>query len=228
MADTAQPLIPSNSQPAGVPETPGAGAILPFSLPADYTPEQAQQRLAELKSDYDWQTRWLAGDARASSEFDALTRKAVGQQPAAPAPVPDENQRALEALGPPPNVKDYKIDIKDPTTGWPMQIDAAERAVIDGVLLPAAYNLGLSQGDVAMIGDIVVKPMDAEQCETTLKAIWRGDFEQGIKDFVDAMNAQPQIRELLLNDRYQVTLQNNAALIASIVSAFRRRQGRSR
>jgi hypothetical protein len=138
----------------------------------------------------------------------------------------DENAQALAALGPPANVKDYKIDIKDPATGWPVQIDAVERAVIDGVMLPAAFDLGLSQGDVAMIGDIVVKPMDAERCEQTLKSIWRSDYEQGVKDFVDALAAQPQIRDLLLDDRYEMTLQNNPALIASIVSAFRRRQGR--
>ncbi len=190
------------------------------------TAAQAEQRLVELRTDADWQARWLAGDTRANTEFDALPRKAVGQQQPAPIATRDENDEALRALGPPATVKDYKIDIKDPVTGWPVQIDALERAVIDGVMLPAAYNLGLSQGDVAMIGDIIVRPMDAEKCEQTLRNIWRGHFEQGVKDFVDAMAAQPRIRDLLLDDRYEMTLQNNPALISSIVAAYRRKQGR--
>src|SRR5713226_3488385 len=110
MADTAQPLIPSNSQPAGVPETPGAGAALPVSLPPEMTPELAQGRLAELKSDHDWQQRWLAGDARANAEFDQLTRRAVNQRPATPAPVPDENQRAIAGLGAPPDISGYDLN----------------------------------------------------------------------------------------------------------------------
>jgi hypothetical protein len=227
MANLPNPSIPATAVNQDASQTPGAPSqALPFTLPEAMTAAQAEQRLVELRTDADWQKRWLDGDARANTEFDALTRKAVGQQPAAPAPVPDQNAEALKALGPPPTVKDYKIDVKDPTTGWPVQIDAAERAVIDGVLLPAAHNLGLSQGDVAMIGDIIVRPMDAEKCEHTLRAIWRGDFEQGIKDFVDAMNVQPQIRDLLLEEQYEMTLQNNPALIASIVSAWRRKQGR--
>ncbi len=226
MVDSKLP-IPGNSQPAGVPETPGAGAILPFSLPADYTPEQAQGRLAELKSDHDWQTRWLAGDERASTEFDQLTRRAVNQPQPAPPPVPDQNAEALKALGPPAKPEDYRLDVRDPTTGWPVQIDPVERAVIDGVLLPAAHNLGLSQGDVAMIGDIVVRPMDAEKCEATLRAIWRDNYEQGVRDLVAVVAAAPaQVRDLLLDDRYELTLHNNPALIASIVAAFRRKQGR--
>jgi hypothetical protein len=98
--------------------------------------------------------------------------------------------------------------------------------VIDGVLLPAAITMGLSQSDISMIGDIVVKPMDAERCEQTLRNIWRDDYEQGIKDLFDALAAQPQIRDLLLDDRYEMTLQNNPALLAGIVAAFRRKQGR--
>src|SRR5216684_4535573 len=134
MANVPNPPNPTAAPPAGVPETPQA---MPFSLPPEMTPEAAQARLAELKTDDGWRARWIAGDARANTEFDALTRKAVGQQPAAPAPVVDENMEALKALGPPAKAEDYKIDIKDPVTGWPVQIDAVEKAVIDGVLLPA-------------------------------------------------------------------------------------------
>src|SRR6266849_178279 len=227
MANAPNAPMPATAAAQGAPPSPEAPSALPFSLPPEMTPEMAQTRLAELKTDTDWQTRWLAGDARANSEFDALTRKAVGQSQPAPPPVPDENAEALKALGPPATVKDYKIDIKDPVTGWPVQIDPVERAVIDGVLLPAAHNLGLSQGDVAMIGDIVVRPMDAEKCEATLRAIWRADYEQGVRDLVAAVAAAPaQVRDLLLDNRYEMTLQNNPALIASIVSAWRRKQGR--
>src|SRR6266849_9048539 len=227
MANAPNAPIPATAVNQDASQTPGAPSqALPFTLPETMTAAQAEQRLIELRTDTDWQQRWLAGDVRALTEFDQLTTRAVGQQPTALAPVPDENAQALAALGPPPNVKDYKIDIKDPTTGWPVQIHAVERAVIDGVLLPAAHSLGLSQGDVAMIGDIIVRPMDAEKCEQTLRNIWRGHFEQGVKDFVDAMAAQPRIRDLLLDDRYEMTLQNNPALISSIVAAYRRKQGR--
>src|SRR5216683_7712732 len=125
MADTAQPLIPSNSQPAGVPETPGAGAALPVSLPPEMTPELAQGRLAELKSDHDWQQRWLAGDVRANSEFDALTRKAVGQQLPAPIAPRDEHGEALRALGAPAKPEDYRLDnVRGPDGGF-VQMDQA-------------------------------------------------------------------------------------------------------
>ena len=227
MANSTGTPIPATAVNQDASQTPGAPA-LPFALPETMTAEMAQGRLAELKSDHDWQTRWLAGDERASTEFDQLTRRAVNQRPATPTPVPDENAQALRALGAPAKPEDYRIDVRDPTTGWPVRIDAHEKAVIDAVLLPAAHTMGLSQSDISMIGDIVVKPMDAERCEQTLRNIWRDDYEQGIKDLFDALAAQPQIRDLLLDDRYEMTLQNNPALIASIVSAFRRKQGRSR
>jgi hypothetical protein len=199
---------------------------LPFSLPADFSPEQAQARLAELKTDHDWQARWLAGDVRANSEFDQLTRRAVNQPQPAPSPVPDENAQALAALGPPPNVKDYKIDVKDPTTGFPIRMDAENKALVDRTLLPAAITMGLSQGDVSMIGDIIVRPMDAERCEATLHNIWRDEYEAGARDFVAAMAAAPAHVRELLTETYEEQLGNNPALIAGIVSAWRRKQGR--
>ncbi len=225
MTNAPNAPIPATGAAQGAPPSPEAPA-LPFSLPETMTAAQAEQRLVELRTDADWQQRWLAGDARASSEFDALTRKAVGQsQPGAP-PVPDENAQALAALGPPPNVKDYKIDVRDPTTGYPIQLDAGNKALVTDTLLPAAYNLGLSQGDVAMIGDIVVKPMDAERCEQTLRNIWRDEYEAGARDFVAAMAAAPAHVRELLTETYEEQLGNNPALIASIVSAWRRKQGR--
>src|SRR6266446_1889305 len=213
--DKSQDTATGTPVPAGAPESPQG---MPFSLPPEMTPEMAQTRLAELKTDADWQTRWLAGDERASTEFDQLTRRAVNQPPAARPDVRDENMEALKALGPPAKPEDYRIDVRDPTTGWPVQIDPVERAVINGVLLPAAHSLGLSQGDVAMIGDVVVRPMDAEKCEATLRAIWRDDYQQGVRDLVAAVAAAPaQVRDLLLDDHYTMTLQNNPALLASIV-----------
>jgi hypothetical protein len=228
MANPQNTPVPATSGAPQAAPSPEAPSALPFALPADFSPEQAQARLAELKTDGDWQARWLAGDKRASSEFDALTRKAVGQSQPAPPPVPDENAEALAALGPPPKPADYKLDVKDPVSGFPLQIDAENKTLIDGVLLPAAHTMGLSQSDISMIGDIVVKPMDAERCEQTLRNIWRDQYDQGLKDFWDAMAAQPRIRDLILDDRYVMTLQNNPALISSIVAAFRRKQGRSR
>jgi hypothetical protein len=225
MVDSKLPIPPNptTAPPAGVPESPQG---MPFSLPPEMTSEQAQTRLTELKTDDGWRARWIAGDARANTEFDALTRKAVGQQPAAPVRVPDENAEALKALGPPANVKDYKIDVKDPVTGFPMRIPDVDRALITGVLLPGAHAIGLSQSDVSMAADFIVKPMDAERCEQTLRNIWRDDYEAGARDFVAAMAAQPAHVRILLTETYEEQLGNNPALIASIVSAWRRKQGR--
>ncbi len=135
MANSTGTPIPATAVNQDASQTPGAPA-LPFALPETMTAEMAQGRLAELKSDHDWQTRWLAGDERASTEFDQLTRRAVNQRPATPTPVPDENAQALRALGAPAKPEDYRIDVRDPTTGWPVRIDAHEKAVIDAVLLP--------------------------------------------------------------------------------------------
>src|SRR6266852_4625934 len=107
MANVPNPPNPAAAPPAGVPESPKA---MPFSLPPEMTSETAQARLAELKTDDGWRARWIAGDARANTEFDALTRKAVGQQPPAPIAPPDEHAAALRALGAPPRPEDYSID----------------------------------------------------------------------------------------------------------------------
>src|SRR6266851_5585095 len=110
MANAPNSPIPATAVNQDASQTPGAPSqALPFTLPETITAAQAEQRLIELRTDTDWQTRWRAGDKRASTEFDALTRKAVGQLQPTPAPVLDENAQALKALGPPATVKDYKI-----------------------------------------------------------------------------------------------------------------------
>jgi hypothetical protein len=189
----------------------------------------AKARLDELKTDKEWLARWATGDKRTANEFDALTRHAMGQQQPAPAPMPDENAKALAALGPPAKPEDYKLDnVRDPVTGYPIKLDEANGALIHETLLPAAHSLGLSQSDITMIGDYIVKPMDEARCEKTLRSIWRDDYEQGIQDFGAAMKSAPAyVRTLMLDDeRYVDTLQNNPALIAAIVSSYRRQKGR--
>ncbi len=217
MANAPNAPIPATAPPAGVPESPQG---MPFSLPPEMTPEMAQGRLAELKSDTDWQTRWLAGDERASTEFDQLTRRAVNQPQPAPPPVPDQNAEALKALGPPAKPEDYKIDVRDPVTGWPVRMDETVKTLVNGTLLPAAHSLGLSQSDLNMVSDYVMKPATYEACESVLHRMWGSEFAARAADFAAAVTpAQVELMEA-----YPDQLGSNPALIDAIVSAFRRRQ----
>src|SRR5712692_12096054 len=79
---------PTPALPQGAPPAAEAPA-LPFSLPETMTAAQAEQRLVELRTDVDWQKRWMAGDKRAASEFDALTTLGAGQKPPAPKAEPE-------------------------------------------------------------------------------------------------------------------------------------------
>jgi hypothetical protein len=186
------------------------------------TAAQAEQRLAELKSDNDWQQKFFVGDKRALTEFDLLTRRAVGQQPATPAPVVDENQRALEALGPPAKAEDYRIDARDPVTGWPVRMDEASKTLVNGTLLPAAHSLGLSQSDLNMVSDYVMKPASYEACESVLHRMWGSEFAARAADFAAAVTPA----QVKLMEAYPDQLGSNPALIDAIVSAWRRKQGR--
>ena len=212
---TSQPV----NTPAAAPETQPVSA--PYSIPAGYTPEMARARLEELKSDREFGRLLLSGDKRASTEFDALTRHAIGQQqPEAAKAEPTPTECALEALGPPPKPEDYRIDTRDPVTGYPVKMDDATKTLVNGTLLPAAHSLGLSQSDLSLIGDYVVKPLDEARCEATLRRIWGANYEARLQDFRKAV-ADPKVRALF--EEYPDTLGNNPALISSIVAASRRR-----
>jgi hypothetical protein len=182
----------------------------------------AQGRLAELKSDHDWQGKFFAGDQRALSEFDALTRKAVGQQPPAPIAPRDEHAEALRALGAPAKPEDYRIDnVRGPDGGF-VQMDEATRTLAGNELFPAARSLDLSQADVAMVASNVANPTSYEQCEAVLHKLWPGDsFEAGLADFRAALSNQPKARALI--EQY-IELSNSPMLISAVVAAYRRRQ----
>jgi len=191
-------------------------------LPETMTAAQAEQRLVELRTDADWQQRWLAGDARANTEFDALTRKAVGQQPPAPIAPRDEHGEALRALGAPAKPEDYRIDnVRGPDGGF-VQMDQATRTLATNELFPAAHTLDLSQSDIAMVASNVANPTTYEQCESVLHKLWPGEeFERGLADFRTALANQPKARALI--EQY-IELSNSPMLISAVVAAYRRRQ----
>jgi hypothetical protein len=218
--------IPVTQTPQGAPNV-SQPVSAPYSVPeGSNSPEMAKARLDELKQDKPWMERWLNGGpkSREAREFDALTRLAVGQQPAAPAAVPDENQRAIAGLGAPPDISGYNLqNIRGPE-GY-VQLDDATRTLANNELLPAAKALDLSTSDVAMIATTVANPISYEACEASLHRLWPGDeFAAGINDFIKVRDSNPKLREML--DRYPETLSNNPALITSIVAAYRRQQGK--
>jgi hypothetical protein len=212
---------PATAPSAGAPETQQA---MPFSLPPDMTAVQAQGRLSELKTDSAWQQKFFNGDKRALSEFDELTRRAVGQQPPAPIAPRDEHAEALRALGAPADISGYDLNnIRDAEGGF-LHMDEATRKLAATELFPAARGLDLSQSDVAMIASNVANPTSYEQCEAVLHKLWTGrEFERGLADFGAALVNQPTARALI--EQYE-SLSNSPMLISAVVAAFRRKQGR--
>ena len=218
----------ANTSPVSGPEVSQPEAPQPLSapiaIPEGYTPEMARARLDELKTDSAWQQRWLAGDKRTTSEFDLLTKLAVGQKPAAPARELTDNEKAIAGLGAPPDISGYNLDhIRAPDGGF-VQLDDATRTLANTELLPEARALDLSPADVAMVASNVANPISYEACEASLHRLWGADFERGLDDFCPAMAANPKARALL--ERYPETLGNSPMLIASVVAAFRRRGAR--
>jgi hypothetical protein len=108
--------------------------------------------------------------------------------------------------------------------GRAIALDPENEAVVRGELLPAAHELGLSQGDINMVALGVVKPSTYEQCEGTLRRVWGAGFDRGNADLNAANSANPQAQALL--ERYPETLGTNAALIMRVVEAYRLRQAR--
>ena len=215
-------------QQLAVGNTPGAAPEVsqPYSIPAGMTPEQAQARLDELKQDKEWGARWMkAGpSSREAREFDALTRHVVGaEQPKAKVEL-SENDRALAALGAPPQPADYNLlDVRDPKTGFLLRLDEANHTLVHGTMLPAAHALDLSQGDVNMIAANITKPSSWEDCEAALHRLWGPDFDARLDDFRAAVT-DPKHRALL--EEFPEQLGNNPMVIASVVAAYRRRQAR--
>src|SRR5271170_4824693 len=109
-------------------------------------------------------------------------------------------------------------------------MDDDSQKLVHETLLPAGHRLGLSQTDVTSIvsamqhAEAVKRPMTREQCQATLEKLWGRDerYEQGLADF-DAAVTNPQ--EIALLEQYP-QLGLNPWLIASVVNAYRRRQGR--
>src|SRR5216684_5361937 len=223
MANVPNPPNSATAAPAGVPESPQAPTTaLPFALSETMTAAQAEQRLVELRTDEAWRARWIVGDAPANTEFDALTRKAVGQQPPAPIAPRDENDEALRALGPPAKPEDYRLDNVRGSDGGFVQMDQATRTLATNELFPAAHTLDLSQSDIAMVASNVANPTTYEQCESVLHKLWPGEeFERGLADFRTALANQPKARAVI--EQY-IELSNSPMLISAVVAAFRRRQ----
>ncbi len=220
-ATTPTPI--SGTPPQAAPEAPQPLSA-PISIPEGYTPAMARARLDELKTDSAWQQRWLAGDKRTTSEFDLLTKLAVGQKPAAPARELTDNEKAIAGLGAPADISGYNLDnIRGPDGGY-VQLDDATRTLATTELLPGALALDLSTGDVAMVASNIARPVTWEQCDASLHRLFGADFEARMDDFRQAMAANPKARALL--ERYPETLGNSPMLIASVVAAFRRRGAR--
>ena len=176
--------------------------------------------LIELKTDSAWQQKWLAGDKRTATEFDLLTRLAVGQKPAAPVRELTDNEKAIAGLGAPADISGYDLhNIRTPN-GY-LHMDEATSKLATTELLPAAHALDLSPSDVALVAGIAANPMDYDKCEASLHRLWPGDqFAAGINDFIAVRDGNPKLRALL--EQYPETLGNNAALISSVVAAYRR------
>ena len=195
----------------------------PISIPEGYTPEMARARLDELRTDSEWQQRWLAGDKRATSEFDLLTRLAVGQKPAAPARELSDSEKAIAGLGAPADISGYNLDNIPSPNGF-VRLDDATRTLANTELLPEAHALDLSTADVAMIASNVANPVTWEQCDESLHRLFGANFEARMDDFRQAMAANPKARALL--ERYPETLGNSPMLISSVVAAYRRKGAR--
>ncbi len=204
---------------------PGASQPLsaPFSVPEGYTSDMAKARLAELTTDKEWGARWASGDKRASAEFDALTRHAMGAPQSVPVKEPTDMEKGLAALSAPPDITGYRdsfLNLRGPD-GFVL-MDEPTRTLVNEEMLPAALALDLAPSDVTMIAAVVANPVSYENCESTLHRLWPGDqFAAGMNDFISVRDSNPKLREML--DRYPETLGNNAMLIASIVAAYRRR-----
>jgi hypothetical protein len=209
---------PGTSQPAAEPirVEPAATGI------EQLTVEQAQTKLDECKADPNFRDRLLKGNGSAEENiWNALIRRVAGKQPEQPTAEPTEAERARAGLEPPAEGPEaYRIE---DLQGRPIVMDEESDKVVKGTLLPAAHSLGLSQGDMTMIAAAVQRPMTYEQCEKTLKRVWGRDFDRGLEDFQQAVTSAAD-RALL--EQYPDQLGNNAALIMSVVNAYRRRQGR--
>jgi hypothetical protein len=185
----------------------------------------AKARLAELTTDKEWGARFASGDKRASAEFDALTRHAMGQQQAPAAREPTDMEKGLAGLSAPPDISGYRdsfLNLRGPD-GF-VQMDEPTRALVNGEMLPQALALDLSPGDVALVASTVANPMTFEACDAVLHKLWPGEeaFEAGLNDFRLAMASQPKARALI--EQYE-SLSNSPMLISAVVAAFRRRQG---
>lgn len=153
--------------------------------------------------------------------FEMLTRRISDLPVEKPKAETTEAQRAMAALEPPAAVEDYKLVDHG---NRPIQLDAENEAVVRGELLPVGQRLGLSQGDIDGIALAVLRPMSFEDCDRFLRRTWGNGFDQGLQDFRDAIAADPQAREILT--KFPEQIGNNGFLIARVVSAWRRRQGR--
>jgi hypothetical protein len=183
--------------------------------------QQAARQLEELRTDKKWCERFLDGDIACKEEFDRLTDLAGRTD--------SESEKALAASGEPAKPEDYRLDnIHDAETGRLVtleSLDSETKTLVSKTLFPAAHALGLSQAEVTMSADCITHPMDEEKCETTLRRIWKGDLEKGLEDFRAAV-ADPRLSQFKLRELFETypdTLGNNAALISSIVGAYRRR-----
>jgi hypothetical protein len=186
----------------------------------------ARARIAELKRDEGWVARYMKGGSSSPGgiELDRLTRLAVGMQPLENTPEPSPTERALAGLGAPPRPADYKVDVRDPVSGFPLKMDEQTSVLVKDTLLPTAHALDLSQSDVNLIVMGVEHPMDYARCEASLARMYGKDIDAALDDFRAAVGTNAKVRELL--EQYPETLGNNPAVISSIVAAYRRRGAR--
>jgi hypothetical protein len=211
---TLNDVQPGTSQPAAEPIR-----LVPIAEQvAGLSDEQVETRWNELKQDREFGAKYI--DSKPGSEernlLDALARRRAGMPvaEAAPAPAPDP------VLDAPAGAEDYKVE---DLLGRPIALGESEELVRNS-LLPAAHRLGLSQGDLTSVAACVQRPLTREQCQATLEKLWGRDerYEQGLADF-DAAVTNPQ--DIALLEQYP-QLGFNPWLIASVVNAYRRRQGR--
>jgi len=204
-----------------------SGAAAVTASGGDPSADVVKLRIAELKSDPAWVARYLKGGANSPEGqlLDRLSRMVVGAPAPEAKPDPTPEERALAALGRPETPGDYKIDPRDPVSGFPLRMDAETHSLVTDTLLPAAHELDLSQTDVNMITMGIQKPMSEEQCGASLQRIWGKDLDARLDDFRAAVANNPKVRGLL--ERFPETLGNNPAVIAGIVDGFRRRQARA-
>lgn len=213
-----------SDNPAGTSQPAGDIRVAPIAESVNLlSPEAAQARLVELRSDRAFGERLMKGPAGSTERafFDALVNRVAGQPPEPPKAEPTDAEKARAGLEPPADGPDgYRVE---DTLGRAIPMDADSEKVVRGTLLPAAHSLRLSQADVNMIAPMVLKPATEEACEASLRRLWKSDYDARLDDFRAAM-VDPRLRALL--EEYPGQLGNNAMLIASIVAAYRRRQGR--